>query len=170
VIYLIFEGRFEKLLSSNDINKKQTIIKVPYNSTKNNNWAVHGWKPETKQEPCGNRAVPFMCINGYYVATIHLWNWKEKMENSILNIVERLQRYPRHEKSMHVNMSLFSEHSRIMDSRMRELTNEGIGVIYLIFNIYLLISSFEISLIELFHVYDCQWSATNCFLMSELLL
>ncbi|XP_060572336.1 zinc finger MYM-type protein 3-like [Ruditapes philippinarum] len=143
-------GRFEKPLSSDDIKKKQRNT-VPYNTTKNNNWAVHVWRewaenrnlqPETKQEPGYPIPVEIEQFRSYaemdfwlqrFICEIKRKNGEFYPPTTLQNIAAGLQRYLRNEKSMHVNFfktddPVFTEFRRTLDSRMRELTNEGIGI------------------------------------------
>ncbi|XP_060562287.1 zinc finger MYM-type protein 2-like [Ruditapes philippinarum] len=143
-------GRFEKPLSSDDIKKKQRNT-VPYNTTKNNNWAVHVWRewaenrnlqPETKQEPGYPIPVEIEQFRSYaemdfwlqrFICEIKRKNGEFYPPTTLQNIAAGLKRYLRNEQSMHVNFfktddPVFTEFRRTLDSRMRELTNEGIGI------------------------------------------
>ena len=147
---LLFSGRFKKPLSSNDIRNKQKNA-VPQNTSRNNTWAVGVWRewvqsrnkqPETALEPgfpipLDIDKFPSFADMDYwlqrFICEIRRKNGEPYPPSTLQNIAAGLQRYLRTEKSMHVNFfktddPTFAQFRKTLDSHMRELTNDGIGL------------------------------------------
>ncbi|XP_053390993.1 uncharacterized protein LOC128553833 [Mercenaria mercenaria] len=146
----VSNSRFQKPLSTVDIKNKQRNA-VPANTTRSNIWAINVWKewaenrnlqPETASEPGFPIPLDIGNFQSYkemdfwlqrFICEIKRKNGEPYPPATLQNIAAGIQRYLRTEKSMHVNLfktddPTFAEFRKTLDSHMRELTNQGIGL------------------------------------------
>ncbi|WAR00411.1 hypothetical protein MAR_024783 [Mya arenaria] len=143
-------GRFWRPLTDNDIRTKQKNV-VPANTSRSNNFALGVWQdwaehrnlqPETRHECSYPIPVDISNFVSYqdmdfwlqrFICEIRRKNGQPNPPQTLQNIASGLQRYLHVEKSAKVNFfdshdSTFAGFRKTIDSRMRELTNEGVGV------------------------------------------
>lgn len=145
----VANGRFAAPLSESEIeNKKETI---PKNTQSANSWATAVWRDwarfrnthdSTIQElgsPIPEDIGDFMefCSMDFwmqrFVHEIRRQDGKPYPPETLKQITAGLQRYLRNEKNMPVNFfkcddPTFAGFYKALDCRMRELTNEGVGL------------------------------------------